>query len=142
MLAEVQQLTGTAFPLPDVFSPEDQRDMLYVRAILRGDEVQAQWSGMTAPLAAPAVDNLLTQIEQCGDSFMFAAAVPETVRAAGGHLPIGTVLHVMHSTRIANLDEVRTWRLDNADGSINVQFEPAGNRDMTVRAAPGENQPS
>ena len=142
VLAEVQQLTGTAFPLPDAFSPEDQRDMLYVRAILRGDEVQAQWSGMTAPLAAPAVDNLLTQIEQCGDSFMFAAAVPETVRAAGGHLPIGTVLHVMHSTRIANLDEVRTWRLDNADGSINVQFEPAGNRDMTVRAAPGENQPS
>ncbi len=123
--------------------------MHYVRAILRGEDVQAQWGGMIAPLAAPAVDNLLTQIEQHGDPFMFAAAIPETVQAAGGQLPIGTVLHVMHSTRIANLAEVRAWRLADAEGSIDVQFEPACNKDMTVRAAPsdappapGQNQPS
>jgi hypothetical protein len=152
VLAEVQQLTGTAFPLPNAFTAEDQRDMHYVRAILRGEDVQAQWSGMIAPLVAPTVDNLLTQIDQHGEPFMFAAAVPETVQAAGGQLPIGMVLHVMHSTRIANLDEVRAWRRGDAKGSINVQLEPAGTRDMTVRAAPGgvpaalsanrENQPS
>jgi hypothetical protein len=137
LLAEVQQLTGTAFPLPNAFTAEDQRDMHYVRAILRGEDVQAQWSGMIAPLAAPAVDNLLTQIDQHGEPFMFAAAVPETVQAAGGQLPIGMVLHIMHSTRIANLDEVQAWRRGDAKGSIKVQLEPAGTRDMTVRAAPG-----
>jgi hypothetical protein len=64
-------------------------------------------------------------------------------------LPIGTVLHVIHSTRIANLAEVRAWRLAGAVGSIDVQFMPVGNKDMTVRAAPsdappapGQNQPS
>ena len=67
---------------------------------------------------------------------MFVAAVPETLRVAGGQLPLGLVLHIMHSTRIANLDEVRAWRLAGTDGSIDVQLEPAGNRDMTVRAAP------
>ena len=136
MLAEVQQMAGTAFPLPDVFTPEDQRDMGYVRAILRGEDVQAQWSGMFAPLATPAVDNLLARINQHGEPFLFAVAVPETVRAAGGELDIGTVLHIMHSTRIANINEVRAWRLGGVDGSINVRFEPATNRDMTVRAAP------
>ena len=137
LLAEVQQLTGTAFPLPDAFSAEDQRDMHYVRAILRGEDVQAQWSGMVAPLAESAVDNLLTQIEQLGDRFAFALATPETVEVAGEQLPIGVVLHVMRSTRVANLDEVRAWRLAGADGSIEVRFEPASNKDMTVRAAPG-----
>ena len=33
----------------------------------------------------------------------------------------------MHSTRIANLDEVRAWQLAGTDGSIEVQFEPTGN---------------
>ena len=56
---------------------------------------------------------------------------------AGGQLPLGMVLHIMHSTRIANLDEVRAWRLAGADGSIDVRLEPASNRDMTVQAAPG-----
>jgi hypothetical protein len=56
---------------------------------------------------------------------------------AGGQLPLGLVLHVMHSTRIANLDEVRAWRLAGTGGSIDVRFEPATNRDMTVRAATG-----
>jgi len=138
-LAEVQQLSGTAFPLPLAFTPGDQRDMDYARAILRGEDVQAQWSGMIAPLAAPAVDNMLTQIEQHGHPFSLAAATPEALQVAGGQLPLGVVLHVMHSVRIANLDEVRAWRLSGAgDGSIDVQFEPASNRDMTVRAAPGE----
>ena len=57
---------------------------------------------------------------------------------AGGQLPIGLVLHIMHSTRIANLDEVRAWRLAGTDGSIDVRFEPASNKDMTVRAAPAD----
>jgi hypothetical protein len=83
MLAEVQQMTGTAFPLPDAFTPEDQRDMNYVRAILRGDDVLAQWSGMIMPLAAPTVDNLLAQIDQHGEPFSFALATPETIKAAG-----------------------------------------------------------
>jgi hypothetical protein len=55
---------------------------------------------------------------------------------AGGQLPIGMVMRMMHSTRIANLSEVRAWRLADASGSIGVRFDPAGNRDMTVRAAP------
>ena len=138
MLAEIQQLTGTPFPLPDAFTAEDQRDMHYARAILRGEDVHAQWSGMIAPLAAPAVDNLLAQIDQHGERFMFAAAVPETLQVAGGQLPLGSVLHIMHSTRIANLDEVRAWRLAGTDGSIDVRLEPGGNRDMTVRAAPAD----
>jgi len=69
-------------------------------------------------------------------SLMFAAAGPETLSVAGGQLPLGSVLHIMHSTRIANLDDVRARRLA-AEGSIDVRLEPAGNRDMTVRAAPG-----
>ena len=84
----------------------------------------------------PAVDNLLAQIDQHGDRFMFAIAVPETLSVASGQLPLGSVLHIMHSTRIANLDEVRAWRLAGPSGSIDVQLEPGGNRDMTVRAAP------
>ena len=136
MLAEIQQLTGTPYPLPAAFTAEDQRDMHYARAILRGEDVHAQWSGMIAPLAAPAVDNLLAQIEQHGERFMFAAAVPETLPVAGGQLPLGSVLHIMHSTQVANLDEVRAWRLTATDGSVDVRLEPAGSRDMTVRAAP------
>lgn len=137
MLAEVQHLTGTAFSLPNAFTAADQREMHYARAILRGEDVQAEWSGMIAPLAAPAVDNLLAQIEQHGDPFSFTAAVPETLQVAGGQLPLGLVLHVMHSTRIANLDEVRAWRQAGTGSSIDIQFEPANNKDMTVRAAPG-----
>jgi hypothetical protein len=113
--------------------------MDYARAILRGEDAQAQWSGMIAPLAAPAVDNMLAQIEQHGHPFSLAAATPETLQVAEGQLPLGLVLHIMHSTRIANLDEVRAWRLTSTDGdSIDVQFEPGSNRDMTVRSAPGE----
>jgi hypothetical protein len=133
-LAEIQQLTGTAFPLPDAFTAEDQRDMHYALAILRGEDVHAQWSGMIAPLAAPAVDDLLAQAEQHGERFMFAA--PETLAVAGGQVPLGPVLHIMHSTRIANLDDVRAWRRAATDGSIAVRLEPAGNRDMTVRGRP------
>jgi hypothetical protein len=112
--------------------------MTYARAILRGDDVQAQWSGMIAPLSAPAVDGMLAQMEQHGDRFSLAAATPEILQVAGGQLPLGLVMHIMHSTRIANLDEVRAWRVSGADGSIDVRFDPASNRDMTVRAAPGE----
>jgi hypothetical protein len=138
-LAEVQQLTGTAFPLPLAFTPEDQRDMDYAHAILRGEDVRAQWSGMIAPLAPPAVDSMLTQIEQDGYPFSLAAVTPEILQVAGGQLPLGAVLRIMHSTRIANLDEVRAWRLSGAvGGRIDVRFEPTSNRDMTVRAAPAE----
>ena len=138
MLAKVQQLTGTSFPLPAAFTAEEQRDLHYARALLDGEDVQAQWSGMIAPLAASAVDNLLAQIEEQGNPFSFIAATPETLQVAGGQLPLGLVLHIMHSTRIANLDEVRAWRSADTDGSIDVQFEPASNKDMTVRAASAE----
>ncbi len=138
-LAELQRLAGAAFPLPLAFTPEDQRDMDYARAILRGDDVQAQWNGMIAPLAAPAVDNLLAQIDEHGHPCSLYLATPETLRVAGGQLPLGMVLHVMHSTRIANLDEVRAWRLSDAGGgSIDVRFEPATDKYMAVRAAPSE----
>lgn len=136
VLAEVQQLSGTAFPLPLVFTPEDQRDLNYARAILRGEDVQAQWSGMIALLPTSTVDNLLAQLEEYGESFSFATATPETLQVAGGQLPLGSVLHIMHSTRIANLDEVRYWRRTAAEAAIEVRFEPANSRDMTVRAAP------
>jgi len=134
-LAEVQQLAGTAFPLPAAFAAEDQRDLHYAHAVLHGEDVQAQWSGMIAPLAAPAVDRLLAQIGQHGNPFSLTAAMPETLLVAGGQLPLGLVLHVMHSTQIANLDEVRAWRLAGTRGSMEVRFEPADNRNMTVRAA-------
>jgi hypothetical protein len=136
-LAEIQQLAGTSFPLPLAFTPEDQRDMDYARAILRGDDVQAQWSGMIAPLPALAMGSMLAQIEQHGHPFSLAAT-PEILQVAGGRLPLGLVMHIMHSARIANLDEVRAWRVSGADGGIDVRFDPASNKDMTVRAAPGE----
>jgi len=136
-LAEVQELTGTAFPLPLAFTPEDQRDMDYARTILRGEDVQAQWSGLITPLAAPVVDSLLAQIEQHGHPCCLYFATPETLQVAGGQLPLGLVLHVMHSTRIANLDEVQAWRAAGTGASIDVRFEPVGNTDMTVRAMPG-----
>jgi hypothetical protein len=136
LLAEVQQLCGTSFPPPDAFSSEDQRDLLYARAILRGETVQAEWTAMTVPLAAPAVDNLLSQIEQHGDQFVFAIAVPQTVVAAGGQLPVGTVLQFLKSARVSNLAEIRAWHLKGSDGAINVQLVPGESRDMTVRTAP------
>lgn len=136
LLAEVQQLCGAAFPLPEEFSTEDQQDLLYARAILRGEPVQAEWTSLTVPLAAPAVDNLLSQIERHGDEFVFAIAVPQTVVAAGGQLPIGSVLQFIQSARVTNLAEVRAWRLSDPDGSINVQLGPGEGRSMTVRAAP------
>jgi hypothetical protein len=135
-LAEIQQLTGTALPLPAAFTAEDQRDMHYALTILRGEDVHARWSGMLAPCPAATVDNLLTQIKQHGERFMFAAAMPETLSVAGGKLPLGLVLHIMHSTQITNLDDVRAWQVASAHGSIDVRLEPAGNTDMTVRAAP------
>jgi hypothetical protein len=98
LLAKIQQLTGTPFPMPDAFTAEDQRDMHYAQAILRGEDVHAQWSGMIAPLAGLAVDSLLAQVDRHGERFMFAAAVPETLSVAGGQLPLGSVLHIMHST--------------------------------------------
>jgi hypothetical protein len=137
-LAEVQQLAGTAFPLPLAFTPQNQQDMDYARAILRGDDVQAQWSGMIMPLSAPAVDSMLAQIEQHGHPFSLAAATPEILHVAGGQLPLGLVVRIMHCAQVANLDEVRAWRLSGTDGSIDVWFDPASNRDMTVWAAPGE----
>lgn len=136
LLAEVQQLCGVTFQLPDEFSTEDQRDLLYARAILLGEPIQAEWTSMTVPLAAAAVDNLLSQIEQHGDQFVFAIAVPQTVVAAGGQLPIGTILQFIQSARVTNLAEVRAWRLSNPDGTTNVQLEPGETRGMTVRAAP------
>jgi hypothetical protein len=60
----VQQLCGASFPSSDEFRSEDQRNLLYERTILRGEAVRAEWAGVTAPLPAPAVDNLLSQIEQ------------------------------------------------------------------------------
>ncbi len=36
-LAEVQQLSGTSFPLPVAFTAEDQRDLHYARAVLGGE---------------------------------------------------------------------------------------------------------
>lgn len=89
-------------------------------------------------MPAPTVDNLLMQIEQHGERFMFAAVMPEILSVAGGQLPLGPVLHIMHSTRITNLDDVRAWRLAGADGSIDVRLEPGGNTDMTVPAALGD----
>lgn len=138
LLAEIQQLTGTPFPFPAAFTAEDQRDMHYARTILHGEDVHAQWSGLISPLAGPVVDNLLAQVDQHGERFMFALAVPETLAVAGGQLPLGSVLHIMHSTRIANLDEVRAWRQGGTGGRINVQLEPGGSKDMTVRPAPAD----
>jgi hypothetical protein len=93
---------------------------------------------MIMPLSAPAVDSMLAQIEQHGHPFSLAAATPEILQVAGGQLPLGLVLRIMHSARIVNLDEVGAWRLSGTDGSIDVRFDPASNTDMIVRAAHGE----
>jgi hypothetical protein len=141
LLAEIQQLTGTDFGLPLVFTPEDQRDMHYARAILRGEDVEAKWSGLVAPYASPTLDGLLARIDQDGEPFSLAVANTETLQVAGGQLPLGMVLHIVHSARITNRDEIQVWQLAGASGSIGVRFDPAGNRDMTVRAAPPVNLP-
>ncbi len=87
------------------------------------------------PLTAPAADKLLSQAGPRGDSFVLTLAGPQTVMAAGGHLPVGTVLQFIRSTRITNLDEVRSWRQAGTDGTINVQLEPGETREMTLQAA-------
>lgn len=71
-----------------------------------------------------------------GERFMFAVAAPETLQVAGGQLPLGRVLRIMHSMRVANIDQVRAWRLADTKGSIDVRLEPASNGDMTVQATP------
>jgi len=114
---------------PNAFTPEDQRDMHYARAILHGEDVQAQWCGMIAPLAAPAVDNLLAQVEQHGDPFSFTAAVrrryrwPEaSYRPAGGR------------RRAADLT-IRLASSPSADVSVILQ------RAATVSARPRGSRP-
>lgn len=136
LLAEVQQMAGVAFPLPDAFSTEDQHNMLYARAILHGEAVEAEWAGETKPMAAAAVDMLLSQTGQNGDQFALTVVIPQIVPAAGGQLPVGTVLQFMPSARVANLDEVRAWRAADVAGTVDVQLVPGETNKVTVRSAP------
>lgn len=93
---------------------------------------------MIAPLVAPALDNLLTQIEQHRTRSASPPPPQRALQVAGGQLPLGLVLYIVRSTRIANLDKVQAWRLAGTDGSIDVRFQPASKRNMTAGAAPGE----
>jgi hypothetical protein len=137
-LAEVQQLAGAFFPLPPSFTPEDHRDMYYARTLLRGEEVHAKWSGLVAPLTADLARSLLEQIQKHGEPFMFGLASEVTVEVAGGQVRLGWIFHATHSTRMANLDEVKAWYQAGAQEKINVRLEPAGNDDMTQRLMQGE----
>jgi hypothetical protein len=69
-------------PDTDITSREVTAAMIahyYVRAIRRSEDIQPQWNGMIAPLAAPAVNNLLGRINERIEPFLFAAATPETI---------------------------------------------------------------
>lgn len=137
-LAEIQDLAGAYFPLPLAFTPEDQADMDYARMLLRGEEVRASWSGMAAHPQAETVGNLLAQIEAHGQPFALAVEQEETLLVAGGRLPLGVVRHVVPSTRMSNLDQVRAWYQAGAEGTIEVRLEPGdGNNGMTIRHVPG-----
>ncbi|MDQ2873496.1 MAG: hypothetical protein M3Y33_01150 [Actinomycetota bacterium] len=141
-LAEIQDLAGATFALPVEFRPEDQRDMEYARALLRGEPVQATWSGMTAPLRADAAGNLLAQIDAHGELFTFAAAHQQTLAVAGGHLPLGVVQHWMPAVRMSNLNDVRAWYQAGASGTIEVGLVPGDDKRMTIRQLPGAILPS
>ena len=136
-LAEIQELAGASFPLPLEFRPEDQRDMEYARMLLRGEPVQATWSGMTAPLRADTAGNLLAQIDAQGELFAFGAAYQETLVVAGGHLPLGVVQHWMQAARMSNLDDARAWYQAGASGTIEVRLVPGDDKRMTIRQVPG-----
>jgi hypothetical protein len=131
-LAEVQRLTGAYFPLPEAFSPDDQRDMEYARMILSGGIVDAQWNSMTVRLKIDTVRNLLEQIDSHGQPFAFAAVQEETVFVAGGQLPMGWVQRSVPSAKLSNLREVRKWYEIDGTGTIDVRLEPVGNTDMMI----------
>ena len=61
--------------------------MHYARAILQGEEVQAEWTAMTVPLAAPAVDNMHAQIKQHGDQFVLRRRRPADSAGRRRQLP-------------------------------------------------------
>jgi hypothetical protein len=136
LMAEVQALSGTAFPLPAAFSPQDQNDLTYARAILRGEIIHGEWTDFTASLSAAAVDGVLKQAGPQGGQFALAFAAPQTITVAGGQVPLGGVLQVAPAARIINLDEVRAWRQGSADGTTAVQLGPGDTREMTMQAAP------
>jgi hypothetical protein len=136
-LAEIQELAGASFPLPLEFRPEDQRDMEYARMLLRGEKVQATWSGMTAPLPADTAGNLLAQIDAQGELFAFVAEYQETLVVAGGHLPLGVVRRWMPAVRMRNLDDVRAWYHTGARGTVEVRLVPGDDKRMTICQVPG-----
>jgi hypothetical protein len=136
LMAEVQALSGTAFPLPAAFSPQDQDDLAYARAILRGEVIHGEWTDFTASLPAAAVDGMLKQAGPQGSQFMLAFAATQTITVAGGQVPLGGVLQIAPAARIINLDEVRAWRQGSADGTTAVQLGPGDTRELTMQAAP------
>ena len=137
-LAEVQNLAGAYFPLPLAFTPEEQQDMDYAQILLQREEVRVSWSRMTAHVQAGTVANLLAQIEAHGQPFAFTVEQEETLEVAGGRLPLGLVRHVVLSTQMTNLNEVRAWYDAGAEGTVEVRLEPGdGNRGMTIRHLPG-----
>jgi hypothetical protein len=50
-------------------------------------------------------------------------------------LPLGWVTEIAHSTKIANLAELKTWYDGGGDGQIEMRLAPANNNQMTVRLA-------
>ena len=136
-LAEIQELAGASFPLPLEFGPDDQRDMEYARMLLRGEKVQATWSGMMAPLPADTASNFLARIDAHGELFAFAADFQETLVVAGGHLPLGVVRRWMPAVQMSNLDDVRAWYQKGAKGAVEARLVPGDDNRMTIRQVPG-----
>ena len=136
-LTEIQELAGVYFALPLEFRPEDHRDMEYARMVLRGEEVQATWSGMATQPRAETVGNLLAQIDANGELFAFVAVQEETLVVAGGQLPLGLVQRWMPAAWVSNLDKVRAWYQAGAKGTVKVRLVPGDDKRMTIRHVPG-----
>lgn len=136
LMAEVQALSGTAFQLPAAFSPQDQVNLAYARAILCGEIVHGEWTDFTVYLSAAAVDEMLNLAGSHGGQFMLGLAAPQTIMVAGGQVPLGGVLQVAPAVRVMNQDEVRAWREGSAEGRTAVQLGPGDTRELTLRTAP------
>jgi hypothetical protein len=63
-------------PLRAAFSPQDQNDLAYARAILRGEIIHGEWTDFTASPPAAAVDWMLKQAGPQGGQFALAFAAP------------------------------------------------------------------
>jgi hypothetical protein len=134
-LAAIQERAGVFFPLPIAFESEDQYWMDYADKLLRGEDVQITWPGSAGQCNRDQVRFFLEETAKIGEAFTFFNRSQEILEFAGGKLPLGWVTEIAHSTKIANLGELKTWYDGGGDGQIEMRLAPANNNQMTVRLA-------